>query len=136
MALVKPNISERDGVNLDYGLEEIDPASDILRSAGIQVDEATKIQVLGGRAYPNFSPGVVAPIGSFYISTNGNIYRKREVAATGWWRLQSHPQWLLFDKVDVPVASQYVVHNRNLFLLGSGALWLGPGAQLIVNAAI
>lgn len=136
MALVKVNISERDGVDLDYGPEEVNPLLDIIRSAGIQVDEATKIQVLGGQASPYRPPGVVAPIGSLYISTNGDIYRKRQVAAMGWWRLQSHPQRRLRDKVDVPAAGQYVVHNRNLIISSYGALWLGPGAQLIVNAAI
>lgn len=79
-SVVKPTVSERNGIDLEYR-EEANPVNDILQCLGIICENDTIVS--GGSLDPSAS-GFEANIGSAYFSNNGNLYKKTGINDTDW----------------------------------------------------
>ena len=81
MDYAKAIVAERNDQELEYR-EEVNPFSDLLQCLGIYC--RNKIVYTGGTINPQELPGIDAPIGSMYIRTSGEWYKKVGTDVTDW----------------------------------------------------
>ena len=122
---VKVIVVERNGIELEFR-EESSPNNDCISVAGISMP--ADVKVIGGSDIPYNLPGVEADIGSMYVRDNGDVYEKYGNNDDHWAIRANVSQWVILNKVKVPMFGQYVIHRRPLFVLGT--LILGPGAEV------
>lgn len=123
--LIKTLVVERDGVELEFH-EEASPNSDCLMTAGLHLP--SNVKILGGGDVPYNSTGVEADVGSMYVRDNGDVYEKYGALDTDWAIRVDVPQWVILNKVKVPMFGQYVIHHRPLYIFNT--LILGVGAEI------
>lgn len=128
--LIKVNISERDGQELEF-TEEISPYNDMLQSAGIQIDPILRTRIISATVGEDIEDrfGGLQSVGIM----PKRLYTRDLEFENGWWMIQTHCQDFIHNRVRVPTDGQYPIEGGKLKIKKGGALWLERGAKLIVR---